>query len=463
MPSYTIKNFRGGKSDEDNIGIKGSFKYGQGLSIHKKADSLSCQQALKKESGAIVTDLILFMVQASDGNSYHFGDSGKIYKRTSAAVWTLVYTDTNGAIKGAAEWNGNLYWATDTKLSKKPIPGATDWSDVVHDWDTLTASDWHTMKVGAGVQGDLFICNGENLAMVDYSGVFTAEAVKIIPGNITKCLESDDIDIIIGSVVESDAEKGYLWAWNTQLGNWRKRKKIPVSGVNAIVTTERMLAQAGDKGGLFFSDMVNKFPIGSFAESGIVRPGAVTNKGNLALFGLYASDYCGVYSYGRTQINRSKAINLEYILSMGKLTGVEIGAISMAGSDLLVSWKDGTTYGVDVIDSANKADAIYESLDFDAGSPTISKVFTQVKLTMVALPASCSVKVKYRVNKKGAFVAAKLGDGTEAFDVTDGTKAIFETGGEGEIYEVRVELYSSGNTTPEILSVSNYFDPFNEY
>ena len=48
MPVYRIKSFRGGISDEEDKGIRGSFKFGQGLDIHKKIDSLSCQQAMKK-------------------------------------------------------------------------------------------------------------------------------------------------------------------------------------------------------------------------------------------------------------------------------------------------------------------------------------------------------------------------------------------------------------------------------
>jgi len=463
MLPYVIKNFRGGISDEAGIGIKGAFKNGQSLDIHKRVDSLSCQQAMKKESGATVTDLILFIVPASDGNSYHFGNAGKIYKRTALGVWSLVYTDSNGAILGACEWNGVIYWATGTKVSNKPFPGLSDWSDVAHNWKSLTSADWHTMIVGAGVQGDLFICNGENLAMVDYLGVFTADAVKIIPNNITKCLESDDIDIIIGSVMGGDAEKGYLWAWNTLLANWKQRKKIPVKGVNAIVTTDIMLAQAGEDGEVFFSDMVNRIPAFTIPYGGKVNPGGVTSKGNLAVFGIYGSDHCGIYTYGKTDRNRNYALNLEYILSMGKLTGIEIGATEMVGDDLLVSWKDGTTYGVDVIDTANKADAIYESLDFDGGSPSIGKPFTQVKLIMKPLPIHCSVKVKYRLNKTGAFVKAYWGDGTEVYEVTDGTKVIFNTGGEGEIYEVRVELYSYNDTTPEIMSVTSYFDSIEEY
>lgn len=462
MNCYSIKTFRGGISDEEDKGIRGSFKFGQCLDIHKKADTLSCQQAMKKESGTVVTDLILFMIPCSDGNSYHFGDTGKIYKRTAAGSWSLKYTDPNGKIKGAEEWNGYLYWATATKLGRKPIPGASDWSDADPAWKTtLTSADWHSMKTGAGKQGDLFICNDDKLAMVDYSHVFTSEAVKLTPDIITKCLEATDEDMIIGTIMRSDAEAGYLFAWNTLLLNWRKRKKIPIKGVNALIISEIIIAQGGSDGEIYFSDLVNQLPITAFPNAGKVNPGGVTTKGNLAIFGFYGSTKPGIYSYGRTKKNRVFAPNLDYILTPATID--EIGAVKMVGSDLLASWKSGATYGVDVVDSANKANAIYEGLDFDAGRSFIKKLYENIKIKTKPLPTGCSIKAKFRMNKKGDWVAAKLGDGTETFNTADEIEAIFNTGEDGEIYEVKAELYPSGNNTPEIISINSYFNEREEY
>lgn len=464
MMLYVNKTFRGGISDEEDKGIRGSFKFGQALDIHKKTDSLSCQQAMKKETNT--TDLILFMVSCSDGNSYHFGDTGKIYKRTPAGLWSVVYTDPDGKIKGAMEWKGNssntyLYWATDTRIKRKLIPGASNWSDVETLSPTLNSADWHSMIVGAGQQGDLFICNKDKLAMIDYQHNITTEAVKIIPGNTTKCLAATDEYVIIGSVKEDNAEEGYLWAWNTLLMNWKKRKRIPVKGVNALVISEIMIAQAGTDGEIFFSDLVNQQPIIAFPDGGKVNPGGVTTKGNLAMFGVYGNSYPGIYSYGRARKNRVFALNYDYVLTPGSVD--EIGAIQMVGDDLLASWKSGSVYGVDVVDKNNKANAIFETLDFDAGSPYLEKFFEHIKIKMKPLPSGSSIRVKFRMNKKGDWVSAKLGNGSEVFNTAGGTEAIFNVNEAGEIYESRCELYPSGNETPEVFSISHYFNPREEF
>jgi len=276
-------------------------------------------------------------------------------------------------------------------------------------------------------------------------------------------LVSNDTDLIFGSIKTDNAEEGYLWVWDTLIQNWKKRKRIPAKGINALIISEIMIAQVGIDGEIFFSNLVDQLPIITFPGGGYVNPNGVTTKGNLAIFGVYGSNYCGIYSYGRTKKNRVFALNLDYILSSGKLTGIEIGAVKMIGSDLLVSWKDGTTYGVDVVDSANKANAIYEGLDFDDNAPSVKKTFENIKIVMKPLPIGCSIKAKFRINKKGDWIAAKLGDGTETFNTTNESEAIFNTGEDGEIYEVRIELYPNGNNTPEIISINNYFTPREEF
>ena len=143
---YELKSFKGGKSDYSDRGIYGSFKASKNLDIRGTEDVLTCNYALVADgtgaSGAdtIVTDLINFWVNATDGNTYAFGDTGKIYKRTSAGVWSNVYTDTDGEITGAYEWfdptTSYLYWTTSTKLHRKVLPG-TNWTT---DVDATTAS-----------------------------------------------------------------------------------------------------------------------------------------------------------------------------------------------------------------------------------------------------------------------------------------------------------------------------------
>lgn len=461
MNTYAIKSFKGGISEFDNKGIAGSFKYGQGLDLRDRDDVLKAGQALLKESAGIVIDLIRFIIPCSDGNAYGFGNTGKIYKRKST-TWTLEYTDANGAIKGAYEWNGYLYWACNTKISRIAVSQADDgtWNaDVAHDWNTgLTAADWHTMLIACGA---LMICNDKFLALVDYStAAFNAEALNLYPNTLAKCLNEDGFNVIIGTTDKGKAEKGNILTWETSALNWIKKKKIASKGVNALIITEFMLAQCGIDGEVYFSDMVSKVPLFSFPGGGYVLPGGVCNRKGLAMFGVHgnSSDKCGIYSYGRSKKNFPYALNLDYVGSHGKITGIEYGAVQMVNGTLLVAWKDGATYGVDALSTTTKANAIYESLEFDAGVPHKKKSFRQTKITLEPLPADCSVALKYKANRASSWTTAKTLSGATSFSTTNGVRAIFNIDAECEVIEIRVDLTSNSNNTPIIKSINNYFE-----
>jgi len=461
MIPYVIKSFRGGISDEEDKGIKGSFKYGENLDIHKKVDSLSCREIMVLESGGTVVDLPLWFVPATDGNTYGFGNKGNIYKRTSGGVLSVAYTDgTARSINGAYEWEDDtgtdyLYWASATALHRKPLPGLTNWTDVESDWKVLNDATWHPMKQAGG---SLLIGNANELAMVDYQGNFTDNAMNIRPGNLVKCLEEEDDYVIIGSGRNDDSEVGHIWSWYSDSLNWTYKKQIPSKGVNAIIDSELFLLQAGVDGELYFSDFTTRIPLTSFPGGGQVNPGGVCNMIGLAMFGVYGGDNPGVYSYGRKRKNRSFALNLDYTLPALTYPISEIGALAMVGGDLIVSYTDGTTYGVAAVDSTAKADAIYEGLDFDGGTPFYAKLFKNIKLKMKELPTGCSVKAKYRMNKKGSWVYAKLGNNSTTFNTAGETEAIFNVGERGEIYEVGVELYSSGGDCPEVYSITSFLE-----
>lgn len=474
LNAYKIRGFKGGIADDAYRGVVGSFRFGYGLDIRSANDTLKCNQALKKDTGSVVVDLILFFVSSSNGNLYGFGDAGNIYRKSASdGTWSLVYTDPDGAITGAAEytnWNGSsyvpyLYWATETKLKRIPLSGS--WPTDVSTFADLNGDPaWHTMLMAVGV---LMICDGQYIDMVDYEGNFGLKALDIVPGNRTKCLLSQDAIAIIGSTRGTKIEEGWLWTWDKIKPSWIVRRMIAEKGINAIIQSEFIIAQAGIAGSLYYWDTATLVPLKKIPGGGWVNPGAVANYKGLPLLGVTGSDNCGVYSYGRMNKNDAYALNLEYIPSHGKMTGVSIGAVAVHGDAPFVSWKDGSTYGVDTIDTAKKATGRYEGLVFDAGNPFVQKSYRFIKLLTKPLPQDCSVEVYYRLNESGDWLKALMEDGSESFDKVGKTKAVFtiETGdpdeedgedGLGETYEVAVTLNPAGNDTPDVVAITTLFD-----
>src|SRR3990167_7076993 len=295
MKPYIIDSFRGGISDEHTRGIKGSFKYGYGLDIHKRRDSLSAGYAMQTITTA-TNDLIRFTVNARDGSTYAFGSAGSVYAISGNPydpVTTYVYNDENGAIKGAAEWkisDGNNYimWATNTSIARMALNGSPDtpWAAgvVAQDYKvTLDSADWHTMKNSGG---NLSIGNANFLATFDYSNTFNNAAMNLRPGNIIKCLEERDDYVLIGTERVDESEEGHIWSWITTALNWVQKKKIPVKGINALIDTERLLLQGGNVGEIFYSDFSNTAHLNSIPDGGQCNS-QVGIYNDLALFGIY--------------------------------------------------------------------------------------------------------------------------------------------------------------------------------
>jgi len=479
MIPYVIKSFRGGISDENDKGIAGSFKYGHSLDIHSRDDVLKCNSTVVTLDESVVSGLINFFVPASDGSTYAFGANGSIYSisgdRGDNAV-NFAYNDENGAIKGAAEWqlsdgNNYLFWATNTSIARVLLNGslAVPWGAGVATQDyktTLEPADWHTMKQASG---ELMIANGNYLATIDYTGTYTAADLNIRPGNLIKTLDERDDYVIIGSGREDDSEEGHLWSWITSAVNWIQKKRIPVKGINAIVNTENMILQGGERGELFYTDFVNSVPLHAIPGGGQANPGGVSIEDDLAVFGIYGGTYPGIWSYGRKRKNRPQVLNYEHRLAktVAGSSVSNIGSVTVIDGTLLASWSttDGSTldYGVDMVSSTTRASAVYEGLEFDAGSPHFKKLFNTIVLTMAPLPTGCSVALRYRKNKKatGGQIAdgwnyAVTGGNSTTFSTSGETEAIFTIGDSANIYEVAAELTPSGSDTPEINSISTY-------
>lgn len=395
LNAYKIQGFRGGIADDPYQGVREAFRFGYGLNIRGEGNTLKSNQALKKDTGDIITDLVLFMVPASDGNLYAFGDAGNIYRK-SGGVWAKVYaysgSDGNKKIMGAAEYTNNdgsenyrphLYWATETKISRIKLSDAGgDWTGrIEQDLFSLNGDPtWHTMSEALGV---LLICDSKDIAMVDYEGAFAgggAPALDLPRSHRNKCLLGMDQLVIIGSTKGDKVEEGWLWTWDKIQPSWIQRRMVAERGINAMMQGEFIIIQAGVRGALYFWDTsslvrIKKLP----GEFGWVNPGGICNMAGLPVIGLNGSDKCGVYSYGRLNKNDPYSLNLEFVPSHGKLAGTSIGSVTMFEDQLYLSWKDGAAFGIDTIDQDKKAEGRYEGLVFDGGESFTQKSYRHIK------------------------------------------------------------------------------------
>jgi hypothetical protein len=295
------------------------------------------------------------------------------------------------------------------------------------------------------------IANGNKLALVGYDDSYTTEAVRLFPDDVAKAIIDRDERVVAGTYKRNSLERGTLFSWNQEALNFIQRKPVPVKGINALVDSEAMLMQAGPNGGVFYSDFYDNMiplPLITFPGGGQVNPDGVDVDEGLALFGVYGGTHddvvSGVYTLGRKLKNGPFVPNLDYPLDCD-----EIGSVKNIGSDILISYKDGSTYGVKRVDTANKAQAIYSSLDLIAPRQSQEQViWDAVVLPTKEMPEDTAIELWYRVDKQGEFVQAKMTG--EVAQFTEGKEAVFLIGAEGKIFEYRTILIPNGNETPEI-------------
>lgn len=451
---FEIKSFKGGKSEFVDRGIVGSFKMAKNVDIRSEIDALACTQALITDGNAasIVVDLIHFHVDCSDGNSYYFGNTGKIYKRTALAVWSVVYTDSDGAILGAAEWydatTTYLVWATSTKLNRTAIP--SNWTTDVNagGWQkvNLTAADWHTM---AQADGSLMICNSKKLAQVGYDGSYTNEALALRYGVIAKTVSEYGNSVLVGG--GDGVKNSWLLTWDHSAQNWTGKNRIPVKSINAVVDAEIMLMNCGDNE-LFFSNMTDKMRVATM--DGKCNPGGVVEDHGLAYFGLYGGSYSGIWSYGRKDKNGVHSLNLEHYLDAD-----EIGAVWFIGSVLFVSYRKGATKAVLKVNTAAKAVAEYYSLDLKAPRET---VWESVQMLTDTLPADSKIEVFYSLKSLKLADLSVAENWTEAIlqggsDFVSGRDPVFMLGSNGRICNLKIVITPATNSSPVIHELSVNF------
>ena len=456
MSFLRINNYSGGIADSSKIGVKGSFDDACGLDIHSSPGLLKVNQALKKESGTTITDFCKWAVPCSDGNSYWFGDTGNIYKRTSAGVWSLAHTNGNGANIGAAEFDDYLYYASATALGRYgPLSGTPAWTD---SWQTLTSAIYHPMTV----QGlYLLIGNNRKIATVEAdTGTFTANGTpdvtlaELPPNYEIRTLINFGIDVLVGTTTSDKYTSARIFRWDVASPAYISDDDIPDYGINAFIPADNyVFAQAGQAGNIYQYTgkelILRKKLKGDYGQGTMeVLPQSWTSFNGLPLFGVSNVSgnpiKQGIYSLGRHDSNYPLALNLEYVISTGSTSDVKIGALLTIGTDLLVAWKDNTTFGCDVIDWSNKySNAYYKTLILDGGERQLIKDFKNFAFSYKSKPTGTDITVKYYLNDGSATTLTTKDD-------TTGYKKWAQETLTGGFLQLEIDFTTSGNNAPEI-------------
>lgn len=473
----TIKDINlGGISDSMYQGQANSVTELVGFDIHSEPGILKHNQRLTKDSGVLVDDLVKRILSCSDGNAYFFGSTnGKVWRRTSAGTWSLEATVSPAAgtvgIIDAYEYQGYIYYATQSRLGRVAVGAPTAWAGRNDNFAIFTNTDanFHPMTE---VNQVLYIGDAKYLAQVD-AGVFSANALDIQSPLRIKSLGKMLTDILLGTFVNVYNVVTQIFRWNTWSDSYSVGDDIPEIGVNCFLRTDNYtLVNAGTKGNIYLyngSQLDNfKRIAGNWTGSNeaLIHPNASCNMFGLPLWGLSNVSgnpaKQGIYSLGGYDRNYPKVLNLEWLISTGNSSNIEIGAVEMFGTILFVSWKDttvGTVYGVDKVDLTAKVASAY----FVARMINVSRDQKKTLKGYIgyrSLPNDATIKVYYKKNYE--VTSPVWTEATTQVDTDRKIVTILEALPDANTIEVKIESNSATganvNNAPEIEVVELLFE-----
>ncbi len=459
----------GGLAESKYLGVENSFSALVGLDLQSEPGIIKVNQKLTKESGSTVDASVNAAVACSDGSSYFFLANGKVVKRTAAGSWSLERTISgNPAILEAREYEGYIYYATAASLGRWQI--GTAWSGATDAWASFAIGDtgFHPMHE---VNLVMYIGDGKYLAQVeDQAGthVFTNNALDIRPPLRIKSLGHIGNELLIGTFINNNVQETQIIRWNTWSISFSSSDPVPEVGINSFLQTDNfVLTQVGTKGNLYqyandVLQQVKRIP-GSWggANKAEIKLNATANMLGIPLFGLSNINgnpaMQGVYSFGKSSPNYPMAMALDYVISTGHTSNVEIGALlfltgsGSTGDVLLVAWKDttsGTEYGVDVLDLSNKFSGAYIDSRLIKHDRDEFKRVADIKVPYRLLPANTEIQI-WVAKDHGTFAEI------EETEIDTDNKYVHTLVGVEDVntLEVRIKLIASANTAPEIEEI----------
>ncbi|KKL89138.1 hypothetical protein LCGC14_1917670 [marine sediment metagenome] len=457
-----------GQADSKFSGIAGSVAESVGLDLHSTPGLTKVRQALTKSSGSTVDRLPKIAISASNGYSFWFSDStGKIWARTSGGTWSLAHTTTPAAgtafCLGAAEYNGYIYWATQSRLHRIAIANADgSWASEAEDWATfeVTDTDWHPM---AKQDLSLFIGDGNQVASVNENGTFNGNALDIKTPLRIKAMIPFEIDVLIGTYVADTVNRTEVIRWDGVSPTWNTSDPIEEVGINAFIRDDNYVyANAGKLGNIYFYNGEQLLPYkripGDYSGTNTVElyPHSTANFKGVPIYGLSdvfgAGAKHGVYSLGSYSRDYPKVMDLSWVISPDKVSGdLEIGAILVLGNYLTVAWRDASTYGVDVISyNAKYASAYFETRMLFQDQRDILKTLGEVSAFYDSLPANCGFTISYKINN-GSYIAMTDVDDTK-LNAIRAELSVNEIGS----LQIKVAFDVSGNNAPTMEALGVY-------
>lgn len=344
---------------------------------------------------------------------------------------------------------------------------ASDLEDAWMRFHAPADNEYHPMVDQNGVLyiGDRHFIHQVDVRAADGAHEYQMKALDIEEPHRATVLAKFGTDLMIGTIIAANVDRCAVYRWNTTVVSFSNQDAVPEAGINAVIAGDNfVLLSAGKSGNLYSYDgdkahFYKKIP-GEYTKTkqAKINPQASAVFNGLTLLGVsnVVGNPCdqGVWSIGRYSGSYNIVLNVEYPTSNVDgsnnpiISGIEIGAIIVQGSDLLLSWAYNGTYGIDRIDYANKIQRPFIETRLIVPYRELQTNYKEIMANYADLPANTSMVIDYKKNHASSYA-------TDLVEVTDTERMLISAGNNlsANTLQIKVTLVTSGNDTPILEQV----------
>lgn len=346
-------------------------------------------------------------------------------------------------------------------------------AEFVINYGVLIDADWHMM---VRFFGGWVVGNERYLGFFDrLSGTYNPTKIKLDPGFEARSVYTVEEYVVVEAWKGQSfnkAEEAIRYFWDGLQSAYNYAEPLPAAPNAGMSYRNSIVGVYGNKGSIYTGskpmtkivDKLPKLPADHYIE---VYPGAISEyEERLVIgYGALTDDGTdveqGVWEFGSQSSELTNVLNFPYIISTGTTQGttLKIGAVKAFGQDLLIGFRDNTTYGIDKVTiSGNSTDgtAQWRSRLFDNGDANKTKQAIKLEIQFEALVSGDSVTPVYEINRSGSETS-----GTAVTTVGATEANLFINSNFREI-SFGFDLSTSANTFPKVISINFTWEPLEE-
>jgi hypothetical protein len=477
MQSQSFGDFQIGMVDNPSNETGGGFEFASGMDIFSEPGVLKASYALTEATygvGAAPTALPIAGLYVNAPSGFYIPVGDKILISTDGSTFEVFLTNGQGTNKGIAHWNGYIFYPSAQYLGRVqvglPLTAQND------TYINFTANQFVSNYIPMIKQGGtLKIGSGRYVHSVDEAFAASFQALKLQTELYALALANHFNNLYIGT--SPDANGGLAVGQGSSAFGWggtvlSSGSALPDSayemtqrGMHALISDSRDLYGFPDQtaevqifDGAGFSNFRNLFYVSNKGRLAI-NAAAVEQYDKTILFAGNTDVVPGVFQMKGKAIcqafvpaGATPGVDASFNISFVK-RGTSLGSTGQAILYIGYFKSSDSSYHIERTTSNRQNNAVIRTLWHRAGTDKLKR-WGGVKLNLKSLPASTSVKVEYRTDRKAAFTDPSISITSSNQD----KPAIFAAQPRTKEIQFQFTYTTSTSNTPELTSYDPLFE-----